>query len=423
MKFPEPANVNYAATIVAIKAITELKGRDRIVGIPIYGSQAIVSKGWAVGDLGVYFPAEVQFSDEFARVNNLYAHPEKNADPEVKGYLSDNRRLKAIKLGGHRSDAMFMPLSSLEYTGVDISQLAEGDIFDTIGGHEIVRKYEVKVPAEPRGAGQQRKITKKFDRVDAKFLPLHIDTDNYWRNMHRIDDDTEIVVTQKLHGTSVRIGHTIVRNELTLFERIAKKLGLRIAEYGYDNVYGSRKVVKDPNNPSQNHFYKDDIWTHYGKTLEGLVPKGFIVYGELVGWTLSGEPIQKGYTYQIPAGSAHLYVYRVAQVNPDGLVTDLSWDQVKLFCRNNGLSHVPELWRSRHADFEVDYWMDTNYHADGHRNAVPLPQGTVDEGVCVRVDGEFLPYILKAKAPAFLRHETKILDEGIADIESAGVEA
>lgn len=421
--FPAPKNSNYTGAIVSVKAINSLKGRDRIVGIPIYGSQAIVQNGWGIGDLGVYFPAEVQFSDEYAHVNNLYRDNTKNADTTAVGYLEDNRRLKAIKLGGHRSDAMFMPLASLEYTGINIGQLTEGDIFDTVNGHEIVRKYEVRPLAEPRGTTQQRKATKKFKRVDAKFLPEHIDTDNYWRNQHRIQDDAEIIVTQKLHGSSVRIGNTLVRNKPTWLERVAKKFGVRIAETSYDNVYGSRKVVKDVNNPDQNHYYKSDIWTTYGKKLDGLVPQGFVVYGELIGWTPERSPIQKGYTYDAPDGDAALYVYRVAHVNPQGLITDLSWDQVKHFCTNNGLNHVPELWRGKHADFDVDAWMDENYSTLGYRNAVPLPAKTFDEGVCIRVDGELLPFLLKAKSPAFLRHESKILDEGQVDLESTGEQA
>lgn len=162
-----------------------------------------------------------------------------------------------------------------------------------------------------------------------------------------------------------------------------------------------------------------DLWNHYGRQLDGLIPDGFVVYGELIGWTPDRQPIQKGYTYGIPEGFANLYVYRVAQVNPQGLVTDLPWDQVKKFCRDRGLDHVPELWRGPHSEFDVDEWMDKRYDRI-HIDAVPLGDAKVDEGVCIRVDtDELLPFILKAKSPGFLRHESKILDQGEADLESA----
>lgn len=263
MKFAEPRNPNYAAVITSVKAVVALEGRDRIVGVPVFGSQAIVEKGWEVGDLGVYFPAEVQFSDEYARVNNLYRDATKNADQEEAGYLEDNRRLKAIKLGGHRSDAMLMPLSSLEYTGINIGTLQEGDTFDTLNGREIVRKYEIRRPNEGRGDKQQRKITRKFNRVDAKMLPEHIDTENFWRNQHRIpgwtedkgSPNTEIIVTQKLHGTSLRVGRTVVNRKLSWIERLLRKCGVNVATTTYEHVVGSRRVIKDPSSVTQGHYY------------------------------------------------------------------------------------------------------------------------------------------------------------------------
>jgi hypothetical protein len=62
------------------------------------GLQALVSKDYKEGDLYVIFPAEVQLSHEFCSNNNLYRHSELNANPEAKGYIEDNRRVKAVKL-------------------------------------------------------------------------------------------------------------------------------------------------------------------------------------------------------------------------------------------------------------------------------------------------------------------------------------
>ena len=92
---------------------------------------------------------------------------------------------------------------------------------------------------------------------------------------------------------------------------------------------GSRKVIKDPHNPDQNHYYESDIWTAYLGRVEHLIPEGFIVYGEIIGSTPGGAAIQEGYTYHLPPGKHELYVYRVAMVNPKGVVVDLSWPQVR----------------------------------------------------------------------------------------------
>lgn len=420
MKLAPPENQNYAATVVEIKAITPLEKCDFVVGTPLLGFQAVVGKDTRVGDVGIVFPAEVQLSEEYCRENNLFRDPEKNRDPEKKGYFENNRRVRAQKFRGHRSDCLFMPLESLAYTKAKVNELKPGDTFDTLGTYEICKKYVIKTKGPSRVDKNKKKI---FKRVDAKFIPEHFDTDNYWRNRDAIPEDALVYVTQKVHGTSIRIANTVVRRKLKFRERLAKVLGVKVQETEMDYVFGSRKVVKDPNNPNQNHFYNEDIWTIYGKQLEGILPENFIVYGELIGWTPDGAPIQPNYTYQIPQGHAELFVYRVAFINGQGWLTDLSWDGVREFCRTHGLRSVPELWRGFHRDFEVDNFIDVRFRKSGYTNALPLgpDKKLVDEGVCIRVD-RLAPYILKAKSPIFLQHETKLLDKGEVDLESVGSE-
>lgn len=408
-------NVNYAATVVRVKHIVSLDNCDNVVGIPVLGYQAIVGKDTQIGDLLLVFPAESQLSDEYASVNNLYRHSEKNVDVEAKGYIEDNRRVRAMKFRGHRSDALAMPLSSLEaFIGADIYVLNEGDTFDTLDGFEICRKYVIKTRGPSQAQSREKKVWK---RVDIKFLPEHFDTENYFRNADQIPADAWITVTQKIHGTSIRMGHTIVKRKLTWVERLAQRLGVNVAETEFDYVFGSRKVIKDPNNPNQDHFYDYDLWTEEGRKYADLIPKNVLVYGELIGWTANNAPIQANYTYNVPVGEAHLYVYRVAVVSADGHVYDLSWEGVKEFCRERGLNHVVEVWSGLHDEFVAEAWLDINFTQRGF-NTVPLCKESVcDEGVVVRMEG-MTPRAYKAKSPAFLAHETKMLDKEVVDIES-----
>lgn len=423
MRYDTPENVNYVATVVVVRNLVDLEGLDNLRAFPIFGYQALVSKDVEIGTMGVVFTAESQLSLPFAYNNNLHRHGDLNVNESESGYLEDSRRVKAIKLRGHRSDALFMPLTAFSYLGIKPEDFAEGDTFDKIGTDEIVRKYYVKQPQNARKV--DKNSIPKFRRVDERFLPLHYDTENYWRNAHAIPADAPVVVTQKLHGTSIRIGNTIVKRQPKWLERFAAKLGVKVAQTEYAHVYGSRKVIKDPNNPDQQHFYVSDIWTEYGKRLDDLIPENFIVYGELIGWTPDGAPLQKGYTYNVPQGEAELYIYRVAIVTNGGLLVDLPWDQVKHFALDRGLKHVPELWRGRHDDFTAEDYMDTRF-ADNTPSGVAVPlssQKTVDEGVCVRTDIGRAPYILKAKSPIFLAHESKMLDEEAVDMETVGAEA
>jgi hypothetical protein len=300
LKCQAPQNENYAATVVKVRAVNQLAGCDFVVGVPLLGHQAITSKDVQVGDLGVVFTAETQLDERFASENNLYRHSDLNVDPDWKGYLEDSRRVKALKFRGHRSDALFMSLDSLAYTGIDVSQLQEGDTFDVLNGHEICKKYVVKSP-RGKGHGGTRPTTPRVERVDDLLFPKHFDTASYFRQSHQITLADPVTITQKLHGTSVRIGHVVVRRKLTLRDRIAKVFGVNVRESEYDYVYGSRNVVKDPDSRfDAGEFYGTDIYTTIGKRLKGLLPKGCVVYGEIVGWAADNTPIQPRYTYQIP---------------------------------------------------------------------------------------------------------------------------
>lgn len=424
MKFDSPANSNYAAVVVRVSHLMELAGLDNLVGVPVLGHTALTQRGKSVGDLAIAFTAETALSDEFAAHNNLFRDSTLNADQSETGYLERNGRIRAIKLRGHKSNALLMPLSAVEYTGVNWGELREGDTFDTLNGHEICRKYEV--PVKPGSTPAASKVEKAFKRVDHRTFPEHLDTDNYWRCKHLLTPGREAIVTQKLHGTSIRIGNVPVLRQLSRRERFAKRwLKANVADYEFDVVYGSRKVIKDINN-AQSGYYQSDIWTKYGQQIAELIPEGYMVYGELVGFTPEGGAIQKNYGYEAGPGQAHLYVYRVAHVNRHGHMADLSWDGVKLWCQARGLSTVPELWRvepGSSLDDEVDALMDERfadihaYHGFVDRPVQLSHPKTVDEGVCIRQDG-VVPTILKAKSPVFLEHETKLLDAGEADLES-----
>lgn len=253
MKLLEPANSDYAGVIVRLPKPVGLQGLDNLVGLQVLGSQALVAKTSDYGDLALVFTAGTQLSEEFAYKNNLYRHNDKNENQAENGYLEDNRHIRSLKLRGHRSDALVVKLESLSYIKkLDLSQFNEGDTFDRIGEHEICKKFVRKATRAQTKLEKNKKI---FTRVDEKFLPQHYDTDNYFKSSHVIPENADVTVTQKLHGTSIRIANTIVQRKMNWKDKLAKKIGATIAEKEYDYVYGSRRVIKDKNNPNQIHFY------------------------------------------------------------------------------------------------------------------------------------------------------------------------
>lgn len=412
MKLTAPENEAYAATIVKLDNTYPLDNADNLVGARFFGYSAAVSKEYQPG-LYVMFGAETQLSENYCYENNLHRHGNLNKDEGAKGYLEDNRRIRAIKLRGNTSNCMIMPLESLAYTGVDVSEFNDGDTFDNLNGQEICKKYVVK--------STEREIktqAPKFSRVDKRLLPEHIKTLQFWRHEKQFNGK-QVVVTQKLHGTSVRISNIPVANKLTWKDKIAQKFGVKVDTHEYDYVYGSRRVIKDVHNPEQDSFYSSDIHTEIGERVKDAVPKNYILYGEIIGWVDQQKPIQPHYTYNLKQGQNELYIYRVATVNPDGFVTDLSWDAMREFCKERGLNIVPLLWRGWMNDLNVDDFMNKRYYDEGARNAVPLSHAkTKDEGVCIRYEDQ-IPVISKAKCSEFLELETRVLDKGEVDVEDS----
>lgn len=404
-------NTNYSAVVVRINSLLDLQNADRLVGISHFGMQAIVSKGsYEIGQLGILFPTECQLSEDLARTNNLYSHSELNADQNTKGYLGDNRRVKALKLRGNVSNALFLPFIALDYLGVDTSELKAGDEFDTINGVEVCRKYVRKFNQTPGSGNKTKGQTKRFIRIDNKTFPEHWDTDSFFRNVHKYINDDTIIVTQKLHGTSARFTNQVVARKLNWKERLAQWFGVSVNKTEYDTLAGSRRVIKDIKaNDNHVNFYEVDLWNQWLTKIQHVIPKNWVLYGEIIGYSSDSGVIQSGYTYNCNPGESALYIYRVTVVNQDGVVCDLGWQQIKDFCLNSGLNYVPELWSGRFEDFVVDDWMNISYYNSGLRWAVPLSKDSpCDEGVCIRLEG-LSPYVTKAKSPAFLGHETEQL--------------
>lgn len=430
MKLLEPENKDYAAYVVKLPNPVKLEGLDNLIGYPLLGTQALAAKDTDYGELALVFTAGTQISQEFAYKNNLHRHGDRNEDQGETGYLEDNRHVRSMKLKGHSSGALVMKLSSLSYIKkLDVSQFNEGDVFDRIGDHEICTKFISKKTRAQQVFEKNKKI---WTRVDEKFLPLHFDTDSYFKNSHIIPENADVTVTQKLHGTSIRVANTIVQRKHKLIDRIAMRFGAHVAATEYDMVYGSRRVVKDLNNPTHIHFYDSDVWSINGAKLAGLIPQGYLVYGELLGWTPEGAALQSKYTYNVVHPFAELYVYRVATINPEGVVTDLTYDQIVEFCRDRGLKVVPLLWRGKYKDFDPTEWVDFvaadgteyntlhKYNEEGYPQAVPLSKDSdCDEGVVIRAEG-LAPYTLKCKSATFMAYDQKNTQEGVLDMEEEG---
>lgn len=445
MKLNKPKNENYAAVVVKINTLVPLEKCDNVQGAIIMGNQVIVSKDVKVGDVGIYFPLECQLSKEYLSNNNLYDKPELNTRKTERGYFKENGRVRCQRLRGHKSEGLFMPLSSLVFIGFD--ELNIGDCFDELNGVPICRKYKVTkqngTPGQP-GTGNKTRSTKKYEsKLVVDQFRFHKDTSMLYRNLHRLNPDSLIQVSYKMHGTSGISSYLLCKKKLNWKDRLLHKMGVNIKTEEYDYIYSSRNVIKNEHiNPNVQHFYKEDIWGIAHKELKPFLQKGMTLYYEIVGFLpetflSNGAPIQKDYDYGCQPNKHAIYIYRITHTNVDGQVYEFSAKQVQDWCKLNELNAVPELYYGyardlyfevtpdEEGDFsrvntDVDSWR-TNFlkfikEMYNEKDCFMCNNKVPEEGCVVRIEGlEVETY--KQKSERFYQRETALLDKGESNIE------
>jgi len=194
------------------------------------------------------------------------------------------------------------------------------------------------------------------------------------------------------------------------------------------------RIFKKPQIRDKQHFYDANIWEITHNELKDFLQKGMTFYYEVVGFMPGGAAIQKDYDYGCEPGTYKIFIYRITHTNTDGKVFEFSARQVQDFCTKNGLNAVPQLYYGYAKDLfttlyhlveEPELWPQQGWIEEFHKelkqvfndhdchmciNKVP------EEGVVIRIEAlDFEAY--KQKSNLFYERETKLLDQGIADIE------
>lgn len=445
MKLNKPKNSNYAAIVVEIKHLIPLEGCNNVQAAIIMGNQVIVSNEVKIGDVGIFFPLECQLMHTYMYENNLYHRSEKNKDVEKKGYFSDNGRVRCQKFRGHKSEGLFMPIESIAEFLEKGDVISIGDEFDELNGTQICRKYVVRQMQSKRdGSSKVNKHQKKESKLVDNQFRFHEDTSMLYKNLHRINPDDYIHISYKMHGTSGISANILCKKKLNIVEKLLSKLGINIITKKYDNIYASRKVIKNPDlNPNAQHYYGDDIWGIANNIVFPLLPKGMTAYYEIVGYLPNGGMIQKGYDYGFDMPTANtpytygvhfgIFIYRLTNTNPDGKVLELSGKQVQEWCKANGLKAVPELYYGKASDFydrkilgrkrsvdHLDLWRNTFLEQVklkyNEKDCYMCNNKVPEEGCVLRIEKLDIE-AYKVKSNAFYELETKLLDKGESNIE------
>lgn len=389
--------------VVKVENLRPHGNADRLQIATFFGNDTCVGLNTVLGEIGIYFPTDLQLSVEYCDANNLVRKKDENGN-NIGGYMDpDKRNVTAVRLRGERSDGLYMPLSSLVFTGVNLDDVNVGDTIDVVNGVEICRKY-IPRGNKRRGGGQSDgNRTRKKKVAVAPLFAEHADTEQLAYNLSAFRPGDQIEITLKMHGTSQRTGYLPVLKGYKdswfcdCYNAISKMCHLAFGNlddfepkhdgepiYEYDYVSGTRRTVLEN---YEGGYYGDNAFREtHSKVFEGKLHKGETVYYEVVGFTNTGTPImgsssntklndkefikQYGDTTVFSYGcypdgkrrmhgedefghffvdedapQSDMYVYRMTITNEDGDVVEYTPDFMRYRCEQMGVKCVPIFWK------------------------------------------------------------------------------
>lgn len=420
----------------------------------------------------VYFSVNSIISSSLLSFANLYRHSEMNKDNTKSGFFDDNGRVKAIKLKpvydyitdkdgnniklirhGCQSEGFLLPFnvfsSWIKYKFNDDIEEQECDGFNAVckcidsdpnDCYRVSWKYIIKESQANRRSSRNRdKGLKRYNKVIKEQFHFHYDTINADRIEDAIKPNDLVHMSVKVHGTSVCVARVLCKRELKWYEKLYNRFSHnKIPNTYYDNLYSSRKVIKNANtiNGSSNSYYDCDIYKYANDLIYPHLDKGMEVYAEIVGYLPNGKMIQKNYDYGCirPIDeyeyNTHykVFVYRIELINEDGIRHEMSPREVQIWCHEHNLTPVSQIYYGYADEVYTDIKKDANWYINFinrlsedtclyMNDYEPMCINKVPrEGIVIKVDN-MKPNAYKVKCQAFLDNMIKELEQGITNIE------
>jgi hypothetical protein len=442
--------MSYKAIVTALKNVRPHSNADRVQLATCQGNQVVISLDSQEGELGVYFPSDGQLSPEFCKANNLYRDSDLNSDHEKTGMFDTNRRVRAQKFRGEISDGFWVPLSNFNFLQSKIAWV-EGYEFDELNGIPICSKYINPATAKVARENQGKKTRTAKTSIMFK---EHFDTEHFGKNIFKFEQDDTIIITEKLHGTSGRIGHVLVERDLNWIEKLAKRIGVKVQENEWKYMNGTRRVVLEETSGTQ--FHDPTIRDKALNIFKSNLRKGETVFFEIVGYESTGAMIMPSvdttkmgdkeftktygktmaYTYGAEPTQSDVYVYRMTFTTEEGLSIDYTWDDVVKRCKEIGVKTVPFITKTTLNEIDMAVKMksgnpsfeynDRDAKDEFERVVTLYGSGPsildtrhIKEGVCVRIEGGINNQTFKFKSFEFKVLEGIIKDSGVIDAEEA----
>lgn len=172
---------DFHVEVATIDAIEPHPNADKLELAQVKGWQVVVQKGQhATGEKVVYVPPDSVLPQTLSD------------DLNITSYLA-NGRLRAIKLRGEPSFGLIMHPRSIEW-----------QIGQDVAGEYGITKY---APPVRSWNGIRRATTENPDALeDHSLFWRYTNIDNLRHYPHLLEEDEEVIVTEKLHGTNSRVG-------------------------------------------------------------------------------------------------------------------------------------------------------------------------------------------------------------------------
>lgn len=433
VEISKEANINFLAKVVKLNGVRKHNGADRLQCVSIDFQNVVTGMDAKDGDFYVFFPVECKINADFLAQTNSFRVKEMNKNKDKAGFFEENCRVKALSLRNEKSCGYIVPVGEIErFTGIYHLKDYAGQEFDTINGIKMLEKYVIRGTKSSEPRTKQGKKPKVSRLVEGQ-VHLHVDSENFRKNIHKINPLDIISLTYKLHGTSATYQNVLVKKKLNWKEKLLKRLNINIIDTEYDLVITSRKVVKNNqfnDSKNHNHFYESDIWTDIATTHNlKSIPKGYSIYGEIVGYTFGGKEIQKGYDYGCYRNGQEknkFFVYRITYTNIDGVVSELSMFEVEEFCQKMGLKCVPIFFMGYAKDLYPELTVDNEWNENFikliekeylEKDCYMCNNKVIAEGVVIKKEQLFSCEPLKLKSFGFLEYESKMNDNQMFNME------
>lgn len=502
----ETLNHEYCASVVRIGELFPIENSDFLCYTFINGKTIVIRKDEVnEGDLMFYAENETVLNEDFLGENNLYEEHEfdRNSNAHEVGPLLTKRDSLATQIAGASTDDVENLQKQLDEvnalikskTGFFTKQSrvkmivlrkkpsmgflfhqetmakwkpAVADInledyvgldFDTVDGELFIKVYVPKTntPKEPGSRSREKKRERSIQRFD-KMIPgqfvHHYDTQPLGKNMFRIEPNSSVTISVKVHGTSGIFSNIKVKapDDLNIpikfLSKIINKLYHKYVPFKwqktkevYDNIYSSRSVIKNQyiNQGVSSGFYKTDIWGEYNELLKNFIPQGMTVYGEIFGY-LTGTTtlIQKDYDYGCAEGTNKFMPYRITTEQSDGTKWEweveevLEWTQLLMKQHPEIADRIFPIDILYHGTLgnlypqadPANHWHETVLELMANekrwlmekretwcKNKVPR------EGIVLRIDHDPIKEAFKLKTNAFALKERDQIDAGEVDME------